>query len=763
MPTINNLVSQAKGWLDGSVQWDDMDATLQTVIDELIAEEEEAAEPFSKAIKIGDFVQWQSSGGTARGKVTRIVQDGALQIPDSSFKINGDSDDPAVLIRLYRENESTGEFQAEDVLVGHKMSTLSAIGDLTKSDPTSSGVHVDGVNWKTPKKKKKSDAYAMDLIHKANEEQKFTLGPWYIPNKEDAHGEWSDADELQKALWDYVRLGDRDIRLQHNTDIVAGEWVEAMSFPVPVTLNMKKAQGDSKEVTYPAGTVFLGVKWNDWAWDMVKENKITGFSIGGSAARVEMGIPADADFGGMVKNRFSTASVAAEYAEQLKAQRTAAKKEAVPFDEQLKDAVRNLISGAPVEIVEPQPQPEPEVSKSIVIDGVKYAIVPLSKVYNDKVFNVAGLYGDDGSVAIVRTDGERFWASGSKRLESLPYEKAQYAFAEVAKAKRKFGGDRSAAGRYAAQVRWGRKRLPDGEAMDAMGGAGSLAAPTTLEGMILGSTKFGAASLVTHCDLDAVAADMQAAGLKEPTADMYYKHLSPERQAAWDGAIAEKLDGVPVNPDGPNAYMMGGGGASGKSSAIKDGVVSVPNADPSSGPVKAVDVNPDSAKTQISGYNKMVAEKDTRAANFHHEESSQIAMLTGAAGLRQGSDLVVDGVANNGAAKTMGKADGYRAMGAKRVELHVVTVDIDTARSRNVTRAAKTGRLVDDTALVGGHKGVSKNFETYASSGKWDTITVIDTNGPTKKIFEMTAGGERKILDPAAYKVFIDKQNYSGK
>lgn len=672
MTTINNLVAQAQSWIDGTLQWDDMDPTVQTVIDELIAEEE----------------------------------------------------------------------------------------GVEKGDPTSSGVHVDGVNWKTPQKKKKPAADAMDLIHKANEEQKFTLGPWYIPNKEDAHGEWSDADELQKALWDYVRLGDRDIRLQHNTDIVAGEWVEAMSFPVPVTLNMKKAQGDSKEVTYPAGTVFLGVKWNDWAWDMVKENKITGFSIGGSAARVEMGIPTDSGFGGVVKNRFSTASVAAEYAEKLKSERTTARKEAVSLADQLKDAVRNLISGAPAEIIEP----EPEVTKSIIIDGVKYAIVPLSKSFNDKVFNVAGLYGDDGSVAIVRTDGERFWATGSKRLESMPFEKAQYAFAEVAKAKQSFGGDRAAAGRYAAQVRWGRKRLPDAEMQKAMGGAGSLPAPSTLEGMALGAQKFGAPSLVTHCDLDAVAADMKAAGLKEPTPEMYYKHLTPERQAAWDSAIAEKVNGVPTNPDGPNAYMMGGGGASGKSSAIRDGAVSVPNADPSSGPVKAVDVNPDSAKTQIAGYNSMVAAKDSRAAGAHHEESSQIAALTGAAGLRQGSDIVVDGVADNGAAKTMGKTDGYRAMGAKRVELHVVTVDIETARSRNVARAAKTGRLVEDHALVGGHKGVSKNFETYAESGKWDMITVTDTNGPkSKKIFEMTAGGERKILDQAAYKTFIDKQNYTGK
>jgi hypothetical protein len=405
------------------------------------------------------------------------------------------------------------------------------------------------------------------------------------------------------------------------------------------------------------------------------------------------------------------------------------------------------------------------VSKSIVIDGVKYAIVPLSKSFKDKVFNVAGLYGDDGSVAIVRTDGERFWASGSKRLESLPFEKAQYAFAEVAKAKRKFGGDRSAAGQYAAQMRWGPTKLPDAATIDAMGGAGSMAAPSTLEGMLLGRVGSGAPSLVSHCDLDAVAADMQAAGLKEPTADMYYKHLTPERRADWDGAIAERMEGVPLSTTGgPNAYMTGGGATSGKTFALKSGVVDVPNSLAENGPLKAVDVNPDTAKTQISGYQKMVAAKDLRAAGLHHEESSQIAALTAGVGLRSGRDIVVDGVANNGAAKTMGKTDGYRAMGAKRVELHVVTVDIETARSRNVARAAKTGRLVEDKALVGGHKGVSKNFETYASSGKWDTITVLDTNGPeTKKIFEMTAGGTRKILDQAAYKIFIDKQNYSGK
>ena len=51
--------------------------------------------------------------------------------------------------------------------------------------------------------KQPSDAN-VELLHKADNEHRFTLGPWYIPNRYDAHGEWTDADELQKSLWEYV-------------------------------------------------------------------------------------------------------------------------------------------------------------------------------------------------------------------------------------------------------------------------------------------------------------------------------------------------------------------------------------------------------------------------------------------------------------------------------------------------------------------------------------------------------------------------------
>jgi hypothetical protein len=123
-------------------------------------------------------------------------------------------------------------------------------------------------------------------VTKQTGEQKYTLGAMYIPNQVDAHGEWTDSDELQKAVWDYVRSGNRDIRLQHDRDIVAGEWVEVMQLPYPLETPVIRPDGVEEMHTYPAGTVFLGVIWKDWAWELVKMGKILGYSIGGKAERM---------------------------------------------------------------------------------------------------------------------------------------------------------------------------------------------------------------------------------------------------------------------------------------------------------------------------------------------------------------------------------------------------------------------------------------------------------------------------------------------
>jgi hypothetical protein len=448
-------------------------------------------------IREGTFVSWNSSGGRARGQVEYVMEEGTLGIPDTEFSINAEPDDPAVLIRIWRET-SEG-WKGTDTLVGHKMSTLTRIGALKKetfkppegvqeagqraldwiaeghagsgftdvgrarasqlargeavseetirrmasylarheNDSRAEGFNFgeDGfpspgrvawdawggdagktwadsiverlepkqacplathdivVNLKnrqtaidvadygpmnpalpndeywehlseyfdtTPEEARESvcgncaafdqtehildciaegidgdteDPYdvidAGDLgycrifkfkcaaartcsawitggpltdeapkeLEKARflrkaDEARFTLGPLYVPDFMDAHGEWTDADELQPAVWGWVRSGDRRIFLQHDTEVEAGEWVEVMTMPQSWTVDMLDNKGNPiGEITYPPNTVFLGVIWNEESWQLVKDGKLRGYSIGGFSDRMLADLP----------------------------------------------------------------------------------------------------------------------------------------------------------------------------------------------------------------------------------------------------------------------------------------------------------------------------------------------------------------------------------------------------------------------------------------------------------------------------------------
>ncbi len=91
--------------------------------------QEERAEPNS--LNIGDFVSWNTSGGRSQGKIERIERDGQINVPNSSFTIQGTPDDPAALIVVYRETEDG--YEPSDVKVGHKFSTLTKISNVKRN------------------------------------------------------------------------------------------------------------------------------------------------------------------------------------------------------------------------------------------------------------------------------------------------------------------------------------------------------------------------------------------------------------------------------------------------------------------------------------------------------------------------------------------------------------------------------------------------------------------------------------------------------
>ena len=100
----------------------------------ILAEEEDRmvirAEP--NELSVGDYVTWDSSGGSVYGRIRRILRDGTLRVPDTDFSINATEDDPAALIMVYREVEDG--WAPSGTLVGHKFSTLTKVAARAK-DP----------------------------------------------------------------------------------------------------------------------------------------------------------------------------------------------------------------------------------------------------------------------------------------------------------------------------------------------------------------------------------------------------------------------------------------------------------------------------------------------------------------------------------------------------------------------------------------------------------------------------------------------------
>ena len=133
------------------------------------------------------------------------------------------------------------------------------------------------------------------LVYKAAETDdamRYTMGPLYAPNRKDAHGEYVEPEVLQKAVHDYVRESaseGRRLWLQHGDSgpVTVGEWVEVTTWPYDHTIKLRThPDGEEREVEMPAGTVYMGIVWDEDAWPLVKAGKLGGLSLGGRAVRV---------------------------------------------------------------------------------------------------------------------------------------------------------------------------------------------------------------------------------------------------------------------------------------------------------------------------------------------------------------------------------------------------------------------------------------------------------------------------------------------
>lgn len=114
----------------------------------------------------------------------------------------------------------------------------------------------------------------------STEDERYVLGIVLEPEVVDAHKDIYSAEEIRKAAYKFMEEY-RTIGLQHKYDVSESvKILESYIAPTDLTIG---------ETTVKKGTWMLAVRVNDGdLWDDIKEGRMTGFSIGGSAVRVEV-------------------------------------------------------------------------------------------------------------------------------------------------------------------------------------------------------------------------------------------------------------------------------------------------------------------------------------------------------------------------------------------------------------------------------------------------------------------------------------------
>lgn len=111
------------------------------------------------------------------------------------------------------------------------------------------------------------------LVTKADDPQKLVYGVVYSPDEEDAHGDYMDAETIEKAAHNFMEEY-QQIDKQHDFTTNAGKVVESYVAPVDMTI---------EDTTITKGTWVLVTKATDEMWEDIQKGEFTGYSLAGTA------------------------------------------------------------------------------------------------------------------------------------------------------------------------------------------------------------------------------------------------------------------------------------------------------------------------------------------------------------------------------------------------------------------------------------------------------------------------------------------------
>lgn len=221
--------------------------------------------------------------------------------------------------------------------------------------------------------------------------------------------------------------------------------------------------------------------------------------------------------------------------------------------------------------------------------------------------------------------------------------------------------------------------------------------------------------------------------------------FTPERKALHDKIIAQFFEGVaPVA--NPTQFMNGGGPASGKGTMTRGDNAKITGYPPTNivddfGNFQKVDnpggviVDPDQLKLSLPEGQKAVKdfadgverteEYQEWAANLHGE-SSYLGQRLAQAALERGVNLILDGVNDGSVEGVTRKVMKARALGY-RVEANYIYLDPREALDRAMSRAARAGRRVPPSIILGAYSKLPGIFDGI-KNGLFDKVRLFDNN-----------------------------------
>lgn len=223
-----------------------------------------------------------------------------------------------------------------------------------------------------------------------------------------------------------------------------------------------------------------------------------------------------------------------------------------------------------------------------------------------------------------------------------------------------------------------------------------------------------------------------------------------ERQSLHERIIAYFMSDNQMVTENPEAILLGGGSASGKSRMGDLIITGYKEAG-----IPLIQIDSDEIKRLIPEYEQMGAYNKDAAAAHVHDESSDIVDELLMRCMKEQKNFMYDG--------TMKNLPKYRNLIQKLIDLGykvsatIVDVPIEVAKEREHLRYLDIGRKVPEEVLIESHKSVPKTFYLLKEMVHEYIIFDATEEGLPVEIAEKTEDGNEIIYDKDKLEKFYEK------